>query len=217
MNTDDLKSSATGGMLALATVQARCVEDNPSALDVFLAKLTSKDDQVRGPAWQSAAAYGEAAVPKLAGVLLDQDFEVARSAKRALYVILRHAGRPAARDEAKNVQRELLKLLAHEAAVVRREVLWMLSEIADEDAVAPVAALLADGEVREDARCALLRLPGDRVASALESAMKDAPEVFKPVLAEALRQRGRTVTGYPSQKLVPSRQTTVGQAESRDK
>ncbi len=213
MNTNDLKSSSIGGVIALTAVQASCVEHNPSALDEFLAKITSKDDQVRGPAWQNAAAYGAAAVPRLAAVLIDQDFEVARSAKRALYLILRHAGRPGAANESKNVQREILKLLTHEAMVVRREALWMLSEIAGEDAVAPMAALLADAEVREDARCALLRLPGKRVTSALKSAMKEAPEMFKPALAEALRQRGRKVTGYPSQRLVPSRRTTVGQPE----
>jgi len=35
---------------------------------------------------------------------------------------------------------------------VRREVLWMLSEIGDGDAIAPMAALLTDKDVREDAR-----------------------------------------------------------------
>ena len=88
----------------------------------------------------------------------------------------------------------------------------MLSEIAEDKAIAVMAALLADPEVREDARCALMRLRGRKVTSAFESAFANAPEEFKYALAEALRERGIKVNGYPSQKLVPSRKTTVGEA-----
>jgi hypothetical protein len=85
----------------------------------------------------------------------------------------------------------------------------MLSEISGDDAVAPIATLLADPEVREDARCALMRLPARKSTAALKSAFATAPEEFKYALAESLRQRGEAVKGYPSQKRVPSRATTV--------
>ena len=73
----------------------------------------------------------------------------------------------------------------------------------------PMAALLADEEAREDARAALMRLPGNRATAALRAAFRAAPEPFKYALADALRKRGAQVEGYPSQKLAPSRQTTV--------
>ncbi len=176
----------------------------------LIQNIQSKDDRVRGPAWQNAAPYGAAAILPLADVTTDSDFEVARSARRALYRIVRHAGRPGAAAEAKAVEQELIKLLCHDAALVRREALWMLSEIGGDDAVPPMAALLRDREAREDARCALTRLPGSAAIGALESAFESAPEEFKPALAESLRQRGQAVSGYPSQKLVPVQQTTVG-------
>jgi HEAT repeat protein len=128
-----------------------------------------------------------------------------------LYKIVRHAGRPGAKKEAQAVETELIPLLKSGAVSIRREVLWMLSEIGDEDAIAPMAALLTDKEVREDARCALMRLPGRKATAALKSAFSSAPEEFRSALAESLRARGEKVSGYPSQKLVPTRSTTVGQ------
>ena len=72
-----------------------------------------------------------------------------------------------------------------------------------------MAALLTDKDVREDARCALTRLPAPGAVTALKSAFATAPEDFKYALAESLRQRGQKVEGYPSRKLVPTAQTTV--------
>jgi HEAT repeat protein len=122
---------------------------------------------------------------------------------------VRRSGRPGAGNEAQAVVAQLIPLLARSATPVRREVLWMLSEIGGAEAVGPMAALLADRELKEDARQALLRLPGPAVTAALRSAMASAPEEFKYHLAEALRIRGETVAGYPSQKLKPTKQTTV--------
>jgi len=92
---------------------------------------------------------------------------------------------------------------------VRRDVLWMLSEIGSGSAVGPMAALLGDHELREDARCALTRLPAPSAVTALKSAFIAAPEGFKYALAESLRERGEKVDGYPSRKLVPTAQTSV--------
>ena len=44
---------------------------------------------------------------------------------------------------------------------------------------------------------------------ALKSAFPAAPEEFKFALADSLRQRGQTVSGYPSRKLVPVKQTSL--------
>ncbi len=195
-----------GTTIALAAVAHAA---DSAALDEFMAKMRSADDKIRGPAWQGAAAHGAPAVKPLGGLLTDLNFEIARSAKRALYVIVRHAGRPGAAQEARAVERALIPLLRDESATVRREVAWMLSEIGGSDAVAPLAALLTDKDVREDARCALTRLPGRKATAALRSAFASAPEDFRFALAESLRKRGEKVEGYPSQKLVPTRSTTV--------
>ena len=66
----------------------------------LLARIKSKDDSIRGPAWQTAESAGAPAVRPLAEVMMDPDFETARAAKRALYRIVRHAGRPGAKHEA---------------------------------------------------------------------------------------------------------------------
>jgi HEAT repeat protein len=176
----------------------------------LVARIKSKDDSIRGPAWQTAESAGAPAVRPLAEVMTDSDFETARAAKRALYRIVRHAGRPGAKHEAEAVTGELVLVLGSAAAPVRREAMWMLSEIAGDKAVAAMATMLADPEVREDARCALIRLSGGKATSAFKAAFANAPEEFKYALAEALRERGIKINGYPSQKLVPGRKTTVG-------
>lgn len=209
MTTNEMKTATVLAGVAAAVANRAHAADGTDPVSQLLAAVKSKDDKVRGPAWQGAGPCGAPAVPLLAAVLTDPDFEIARSAKRAIWVIVRHAGRPGADAERKAVQAALLPLLRDPAVPVRRETLWMLSEVGDDAAITPMAALLTDAEVREDARCALLRLPSPAATAALEKAFKTAPEEFKTPLAEALRQRGQTVAGYPSAKLKPVKQTSL--------
>lgn len=181
---------------------------NPD-IDDLIARIRNQEDTVNAPAWQSAETCGAPAVRPLTDLLSDPDVETARRAKRALYRIVRHAGRPGSEGEAKAVEDALVAGLNSRESHVRRELIWMLSELATSSAVAPLAALLADAEVREDARCALTRIPGDKATEALRAALETAPVDFRPALAESLRQRGEKVRGYPSCKLVPNAQTTV--------
>lgn len=204
MTTNELKTAAvtvTSAALAGATQAVA----GPGPVNDLVAAIKSDDDQVRGPAWQNAGPAGAPAVQPLAAVMMDPNFEVARSARRAIWVIVRHAGRPGAEAQRQAVQVALLPLLKDQPVPVRREVLWMLSEIGDVEAILPMAALLTDAELREDARCALTRLPQPQATTALETALKTAPEEFRFALAESLRARGVTVTDYPSQKLKPTR------------
>jgi HEAT repeat protein len=208
MTTNEPKTTAT---LAATTAVIASASDAAEAgsVDDLVAKIKSTDDNVRGPALQEAGSAGAPAIKPLAVLLTDSNFEVPRSAKRALYRIIRHAGRPGAESEARAVEAELIPLLKSSSASVRREVLRLLSEIGGEDAVAPMAALLTDPEAREDARCAIARLPSVKATAAFKSAFTSAPEDFRFALAESLRQRGEEVTGYPSKKLVPIKQTSV--------
>jgi HEAT repeat protein len=175
----------------------------------LIAQIQSQDVNVRGAAWQNAATAGSKAVRPLAELMTHLDFEVARSAKCALWKIVRHAGRPKAEKERKAVQSELVALVDSSTTAVRREAAWMLSEIGDASTVHNIARLLDDVEVREDARCALERMPNSKAIRALEQALKSAPEDFRPALINSLRVRGRKLTDYPSQKLQPTRKTSV--------
>ena len=138
--------------------------------------------------------------------MTDDDLEVARAAKRAMWKIVRHTGRPGARNAKMAVVAKLCGLLGADQPVsVRREVVWMLSEIGGLRAIRPLAELLSDEHLREDARAALERIPAERALQALKAGFEVAPEDFKPNLAQSLRKRGQKVSGYPCVKLVPSK------------
>jgi HEAT repeat protein len=199
---------ATAAAIGLAGTTLANAAD-AAALNDLVAKIKSTDDAVRGPAWQGAGPAGAPAVAPLAEVMLDANFEIARSAKRAIEKIVRYAGRPGADAERQAVQSALVKLLKHTNLNVRCHAVWMLSEVGDDSAVGPMAALLGDAEAREDARCALTRVPGAAATAALKKALDSAPEEFKYALADSLRARGETVSGYPSKKLVPTKATSV--------
>ena len=209
MSSQELQSA----VLAAGAVATRGTARAEEAAADLIAAIKSDDDAVRGPAWQNAATAGAPAVEPLSQIMIDPRFEVARSAKRALWKIVRHAGRPGADTKAQAVIDRLLPLLKDGPAVVRREVLWMLSEIGGESVVEPMAALLADPEAREVARCALMRFPGPGATKAFRAAFATAPEEFKFALAESLRTRGEPVEGYPSGKRVPKLKTTVATPE----
>jgi len=205
MTTQTSKTASLTAVAATLTTGALHAAEN-NAVNDLIEKIKSPDDKVRGPAWQSAAPLGAPAVKPLAEVALTStEMEVARAAKRALWKIVRQAGRPGADKERKAVEAELVPLLTAGEPNVRREFVWMLSEIGGDASVQPLAALLADKDLREDARAALQRIPGGKSLSALKSALKTAPVDYRPAIAVSLRVRGVKVKEYPDQKLVPTR------------
>ena len=179
-------------------------------LDVLIERIQSKDDAVRAPARDGAGAVGAKAVLPLAKVAADGELEIARAAGRAMQNIVYHAGRPGAEDEAKAVAAELLRLLGDSQPLqLRRDVLWMIWQIAGEEAVQPVAALLANADLREDARMALERLPGDKATAALQAALVTASGAEKSALAHSLGVRGVPTPGVPDLRLIPTKKTSV--------
>jgi HEAT repeat protein len=204
LNKVSLPAGAAGVLTAFASAAQN------KAVDELIAGVRDASDKVRTQAWQNAGKAGAAAVKPLAAVMTDSDPEVARAATRALWQLARHAGRPGAVKEKQPVEKELIGLLSDENPVaVRREVLWMLSEIGDANSVKPVAGLLKNNELREDARMVLERIPAKSAIAALKAGFEAASEDFKPNLAQSLRKRGQEVTGYPSQKLVPKKKTDL--------
>lgn len=182
----------------------------PLTLETLLERIQSNDDNVRAAARDNAGPLGAKAVAPLAKIAVQGDLEVARAANHAIQNIVYHAGRPGAADEAKAVATELLALLDKEQPVqFHRDVLWMTWQIAGAEAIAPVAARLTHPKLREDARMALEKLPGDGAIAALKAALAAAPDDFKPHLAHSLRVRGVTVPGVPDLRLKPVKKTSV--------
>jgi hypothetical protein len=81
----------------------------------------------------------------------------------------------------------------HGSVEARRHLLWILSEIAGNRSIPHFAALLENPDLREDARCALLRIPGRKSGSALRRALPSAAPEFQGALAQALRSRGTPI------------------------
>ena len=179
-------------------------------LERLVQQIGSEDANVRAAARDNAGLLGAKAIAPLAKIAVEGEFEVARAAGRAMQNVVYHAGRPGAGDEARAVAAELIKLVSAEPPVqFRRDVLWMVWQIAGPEAVAPVAALLTNAELRDDARMCLEGLPADEAVAALKKELESAPKEFKPALAHSLRKRGVDVPGVPDQRLVPTKKTEV--------
>ncbi|MFV1967595.1 MAG: hypothetical protein ACC628_19370 [Pirellulaceae bacterium] len=179
-------------------------------LDLLIQNIQSTDAKTRAAVRDAAGPVGAAAVRPLAKIAASGELEIARAARRAIQNTVYYAGRPGAEDEAKAVAGELLKLLDDSQPLqFRRDVLWMTWQIAGEEAVEPVAKLLANCELHEDARMALERLPGEIATAALQAAMANADDSQKPALAHSLRVRGVNTPGVPDLRLTPIKQTSV--------
>lgn len=135
---------------------------------------------------------------------LNRPLEAGRTAKRCLWKIVRHVGRPGASEEKETAARELLGLLSEsQPVVVRREVVSMLSEIADDDAVEAIADLLDNEELRDEACDALERIPTKSALAALQTALQTASGDFRISIARSLRARGMEVPDSPSEESRP--------------
>ncbi len=179
-------------------------------VDALIEQIQDKDDTVRAAARDGAGPTGAAAVAPLAKIAAGDDLEVARAANRAIQNIVYHAGRPGADDDAKAVSAELIKLIGSDQPVqLRRDFVWMTWQICGEEAVEPVAALLDNADLREDARMALERLPGDKATAILKKALASASDAEKPAFAHSLGNRGVGVPGVPDLRLKPTKKTSV--------
>ncbi|MHC4113024.1 MAG: HEAT repeat domain-containing protein [Planctomycetota bacterium] len=209
MSNNKLKQASLAvGAVALTAETAGAAKEK--VVDELIVKLKDKNDKVRSEALLSAGGVGAPAVKSLAKVMADKDTEVMRAGKRALWKIVRYAGRPRARDEKNAVVTELISLLGDDQpTLVRREVLWMLSEISGRTSIKPIAALLSNKELREDARMVLQRIPGKQSVAALKKGLKAAPKDFKLNIAQSLRKRGVKVRGLACVKLVPTKKTNI--------
>lgn len=209
MSMNNLKKiSVAAGAVGIITQKVSPVQ--AQGVDELIAGIKSDSAEKRTESWQSAGQVGAPAVKTLAKVMTDDNLEVARAAKRGLWQIVRYTGRPDANREKRAVEAELIELLGDgQPVAVRREVLWMLSEIGARRSIEPVAGLLTNKELREYACMTLERIPNRRAVAALKTGFEAAPEDFKPNIAQSLRKRGEQVAGYPCQKLLPKKKTDL--------
>jgi len=177
-------------------------------LEELVKEIQSDKPEARTAAWQQAGSIGAAAVKPLAKLCADENQEVRRAAKRGLEKIVRTVGTPGVRAARSAVIQELLDLLGDSQPVaLRREILWLLSEIGARESVESIAALLKHDALREDARMVLERIPGEKSLKSLRRALRKVPEDFRVNIAQSLRARGETVdpAKYPCKKLVPTK------------
>ena len=162
-------------------------------LQEFLEKIQSSDAHVRYAAWRSAGPMGAPAVAPLADLMASPEKGVAKAAQGALQAMVHYAGRPGAKTEARAVSVELLQVAASSRPrQVRADALHGLGFIGDRRVVSGLAQLLQDGEVREEVRLALERIPGRESLRALQKAHQTAPAEFKPNLEQSLYNRNLT-------------------------
>ena len=188
-------------------------------LDALLERIKSDDPDVRTAAWCGAGVVGAPAIQPLAEIMAQGELEVSRAAKRAMWQIVRTVGAPGRDTCRASAEAELIRLLAEgQPDAVRREALWMLSEIGGEktiEAIRHIPNILQNKAIREDARCCVERIPCQAAVEGLADALEVAPADFALALAQSLRARGVEVdkSRYPCQKLVPTRQTQVKPVE----
>ena len=163
-------------------------------LKQLLSDIKSEDMNVRYAAWRSAGPYGSEAVAPLADLMREDDRTIGKAAKMAVHQIVHHAGRPEARADALAVSAELLKVAESKTRprMVRSDCLYWVGLIGSAEVVPGLSRLLGDHVVREDARLALERLPGDESLRALHDAAATAPPDFKPNLQQSLHNRQLT-------------------------
>src|SRR4051812_47880267 len=91
------------------------------------------------------------------------DANIAKSAREAMGAIVHHSARPKHAEDAAKAASELLKVAADakRPKAVRGSALVCLGFAASSSNVAEIAKLFSDADVREDARMALERIPGE--------------------------------------------------------
>jgi len=171
-------------------------------------EIQSAKPETRTAAWQQIGTAGAPAVKPLAKLCTDENMEIRRAARRGLERIVRTVGAPGVQPAKLAVIRELLGLLGDSQPVaLRRDILWLLSEISGGESIESIAALLKHETLREDACMVLERIPGEKSLNALRNALRSVPLDFQSNVAQSLRARGEAVDPkkYPCQKLVPTK------------
>lgn len=196
-----------GAQLLAQGADAKATEKEKTSS--VLEQLQSPDDQVRLAALLKAPELGAAAVEPLAKVFEEGSQQARITAGQALTRIVHHAGRPGADAERAAVVAALVRLTAPgRSPPLRREAVHLIAFIGSaKEEVEAVELCLWDEDrhLAEYARMALERMPGKEAYTALENAVRRAPDQDRPELIYSLSKKGERSAAPFLLKLVRSR------------
>ncbi|HSZ55181.1 MAG TPA: hypothetical protein VK797_05940 [Tepidisphaeraceae bacterium] len=163
-------------------------------LKQVLKEIQSQDAGDWYKATQEAGPLGPEAVKPLADLMKLDDRTKGRAAKLSLQAVVHTAATPGNEEQKKAVAIELLKFasITSYPRSVRSDLLYWVGMVGGPQQVPGLARLLNDRIIREDARMALERIPGDESLQALQKAAASGPTDFRKNLAQSLHNRALT-------------------------
>ncbi len=163
----------------------------------FISDLQSGSADVRFAAWRAAGEVSPAVIPQVGKLASSPAPGIAKAAREALTTLTHAVGKDPAAPNRAGVVKGLLELTGPAYALdVRAHALRLLSGIAADDAIPPIAKLLASPELREEAIYCLERIPAAAAIAAIAAAYAGAKDEFKPRILAALGHR-RAAEGLP--------------------
>lgn len=163
---------------------------DPATVGSFLTQIKYGDTASRLVAVKYAALVGTDLILPLGKVYSGSDQPAGRAAYEAIKRITYNAGRPGATAEAKAASESLLKLTSPEyPRQVRADAIELLGIVAGEAESKPLADLMSDKDVGEDARLALERIPGKAAEDALKAAARGSNAEKRAAIDLSLRHR----------------------------
>jgi len=150
----------------------------------FIGRIRSENKDSRFDAWRAAGSESPDNLPELAKLAASENLSIAKAAREAM-TTMTHAKR----DAAVASQLTAIGTSAAYTTPVRTHALRLLSLVGEADAVAPVAKLLTDGDLREEAIFCLERIPGKESEAAMLTAATQVPADFQDRVIAALGHR----------------------------
>ncbi len=156
-------------------------------VDTWIQRIKTANEAGREEALADAPKLPATSVVPLAQVMGGDDLGAGRAAQEGLRR-LAYASMSNGTHEA--VAAELVKVIGPDhPRAVRSDALMLLGFCGGSSAVAPIAALLEDADIREDARMALERIPDPAATRALKAALKRVPADYRPAIQQSLRHK----------------------------
>lgn len=169
-------------------------KDMQQAVLRLIAAIKGDDEDARWAAADKAAEAGPAAIVPLAEVMAGPDPAAAKAAGVAMGRIVHASGRPGAGGAASQAADELVRLIGPDRPRnVRSEALRYLGFIGGTAQADAIAAQIADTDIREDARMALQRIPGQAAERALQKAKREGPLDYADAIDRSLSDRKTTM------------------------
>lgn len=184
-------------VLIAAVFAAFCAAAPAQDVGALIAQIQSEDTAQRMAAVDAIVRVGAPAIAPLFGLLEGENRDADVAARTAIERIVYGASAPTAANRA-DVASALAQVAREPGRPgVRRHALRMVSFVGRDEVVPVLAALLREPDVREMARWALVRIPGEAAAQALADALPAASGQFKAGLINALAAR-RAAAALPT-------------------